>query len=1085
MTVKKSLLILFGIFLFALILGVGAGIYYYTHPSEVKALIEKTVSRTTGGSFSIQHLGYSLNPIRINAKGISFEPAGGGNGFSAEVRDFAADGFLSGPFGRKILHFKTVRINGFECRVREGANAVSKNDGSNKNEGPSFVNSMAKALVSFFLFKDFRIDSGEIGQGLVIAQWSGGRIQVSSLSGHLNNDHLVDIRGGILMDMPGENRNISIPNFHLETTNTISLTDPKIDFTFSFPDGDFRSSEAKVDNIQSDATLYYNHLKQKITITHINLTLKKIRLKKLPQTENSPLHISFNAAGDIDLGKRKAIFNGLSLRVKKLLQFNGTLDANFGHRPNFKLTISKGLGFTQQLVSMLPKGLRGKSSDFNISGPVDFSGTFRGMVNQGQWALDCDAEGNMESNPVSYRTPKIHMNGLMTAQIALHGPISNLKLSGSLTGNQMAFQEKHLSIKAALGTLNFSGTYPYFEIRNLSCRIPEITHLAEKKAFSVEHMVIGSTKGRINLADQSLNFPEIRLKSSLLSNIRAALQINGHGLTLTAKAKEAGLIRAASALKLLPSHWTFQGMDTMEFEAAMDRKGAISFSAGLTLDKFDFLNPQETYLGENISLHTHISGRMTPPQSTIKAVVVMDADGGEVLMDRFYFDLKENPFSAQCNGTYQGLKKLLKLDNLSLGMKKIAMAHVTGTLFQTGDEYEGDLSITIPDTPLKSPFHRLIREPFQTEKPALSKIRLDGIIGGEISLKGKSSHWMTKGVFIWKDGSMFYGDSLYALTGIHLSLPIRLTNVKGREAAQNLEGGLSVRSMKLPFLPEQELKIPIQAESNGLFMPAITTLAVPGGTIRVGPSRIIGLMGPTPIIQSALHFKNLQLEPILKGLWPHPVKGSANGNLDPIHVEWGQLQSKGEIKATIFNGALTLSHVGARGLFTALPVYSLNARWHHLNLAEMTEGTSFGKIEGILNGYAKKIEVSNGQLQRFDLLLDTVKTDDAPQKISVKAVDNIARLGGGQSPFAGMAGIFVSFFKEFPYEKIGVHATLENDVFRIRGTIREDDREYLVKRGFFSGVDVINQSKDNRVGFKDMLKRIKRITHSKGGPIVK
>ena len=74
---------------------------------------------------------------------------------------------------------------------------------------------------------------------------------------------------------------------------------------------------------------------------------------------------------------------------------------------------------------------------------------------------------------------------------------------------------------------------------------------------------------------------------------------------------------------------------------------------------------------------------------------------------------------------------------------------------------------------------------------------------------------------------------------------------------------------------------------------------------------------------------------------------------------------------------------------------------------------------------------------------------------------------------------------ELPYRKIGVRATLENDVFRIHGTIREDGKEYLVKRGFFSGVDVINQSKDNRVGFKDMLKRIKRISSSKGGPIVK
>ncbi|MCP4576274.1 MAG: hypothetical protein GY846_08330 [Deltaproteobacteria bacterium] len=640
-------------------------------------------------------------------------------------------------------------------------------------------------------------------------------------------------------------------------------------------------------------------------------------------------------------------------------------------------------------------------------------------------------------------------------------------------------------MRSAEGTFNFSGTYPYFDIRNLSCRIPEITHLPEKNAFSVENMVIGSTKGRVNVLNRSLNFPEMKLKNSLLSNILATLQMNGDGLMLTLKAKEAGLIRAAGALKLLPSHWTFQGMDSVDVEAVMDEKGAISFSAGLALDKFDFQNPEETYLGENISLRAHISGRMTPPQSTIKAVVEMDTDGGEVLMNRYYFNLKENPFSAQCNGTYQGLNKRLKFENLSLEMKEIATAHVTGTLFQTGDEYEGDLSLTIPDTPLQTPFHRLIREPFQTEKPVLSKIKPDGIVGTKITLKGRRSHWMAKGVFTWKNGSIFYGDSVYALTGIHLTLPICLTNMKGEGVSRNLEGGLSVRSMKLPFLPEQGLNIPIQAGPNRLFMPAATTLAVPGGSVRVGPSRIIELMGDSPVIQSTLHFKNLQMEPILKGIWPQPVKGIAEGILDPIHIVGGRLTSKGEIKANVFDGVLTCSHVGARGLFTALPIYSLNARWHHLNLAEMTEGTSFGKIEGILNGYAKRSEVSNGQLQRFDLLLDTVKTDDVPQKISVKAVDNIARLGGGQSPFAGMAGIFISFFKEFPYKKIGVHATLENDVFKINGTIHEDGREYLVKRGFFSGVDVINQSRDNRVGFKDMLKRMKRITSSKGGPVVR
>ena len=66
-----------------------------------------------------------------------------------------------------------------------------------------------------------------------------------------------------------------------------------------------------------------------------------------------------------------------------------------------------------------------------------------------------------------------------------------------------------------------------------------------------------------------------------------------------------------------------------------------------------------------------------------------------------------------------------------------------------------------------------------------------------------------------------------------------------------------------------------------------------------------------------------------------------------------------------------------------------------------------------------------------------------------------------------------------------MRAVLENDVFKINGTIKEGGKEFLIKRGGFSGVDVINQNPDNRRGFKDMVKILKRITTSKGGPVIK
>jgi hypothetical protein len=230
---------------------------------------------------------------------------------------------------------------------------------------------------------------------------------------------------------------------------------------------------------------------------------------------------------------------------------------------------------------------------------------------------------------------------------------------------------------------------------------------------------------------------------------------------------------------------------------------------------------------------------------------------------------------------------------------------------------------------------------------------------------------------------------------------------------------------------------------------------------------------------------DVDLQPFISGILPQPVNGTLYGKLDPIHFEKGALSAHGKITASVFDGKVIVSDLSISDLFSSSPVFKLSTHLDTLHLAEMTADTSFGKIEGVLQGHIKDLEIAYGQPQKFDLLLETVKTKGVPQRISVKALDNIARIGGGQSPFVGLAGSFATLFKEFPYKKIGVRASLENDVFTVNGTIKEDGNEYLVKRGGFSGVNVVNQNPDNRISFKDMVKRIRRVTAQGGGPVIK
>ena len=87
----KIILIVCVIVLLLLTSLAGAIIYYYTHPSAVKSFVENAVSRSTGTSFTIKSLTYSLDPLRVIAKRIIFQPGRDLNGFYLEIPGFQAN----------------------------------------------------------------------------------------------------------------------------------------------------------------------------------------------------------------------------------------------------------------------------------------------------------------------------------------------------------------------------------------------------------------------------------------------------------------------------------------------------------------------------------------------------------------------------------------------------------------------------------------------------------------------------------------------------------------------------------------------------------------------------------------------------------------------------------------------------------------------------------------------------------------------------------------------------------------------------------------------------------------------------------
>ncbi|MCJ7684848.1 MAG: hypothetical protein MUO68_11210, partial [Desulfobacteraceae bacterium] len=766
-------------------------------------------------------------------------------------------------------------------------------------------------------------------------------------------------------------------------------------------------------------------------------------------------------------------------------QLDGKLNGAFGDKRRLKLKIIDCNVTPQKVLPFIPSRMAKRLASLKLSGPIKLSGSVDGLEEQQEWSWSCDLQARLKQNRLLFTTKKASFNGTVTGNIRVEGRVPALKITAMMKADHALFSGSGIEPTPFNASGSISGKHPIYKLKDVSVRISHAKGVLGKREFMVNDIQLKIQQGRVNVANQAISLPEIRFSSSLLKNLLISVKTDNGKASVGVTGEQTGLIKSAAKLGLLPFGWEFTGLDSIRIGFESEKEGDMSFAGELAFQDLAFQNQDSSSMGEKVSLGIKIDGKLDPAGLIIAADTAINLDQGEVLYDRFYFNLKENPFFCVSKWSYDLRGRHLQLSKLRLGLKDILTLHINGSILERDPAWRFDLSSKIPKIPLSPLFSHFILEPFQTEKPFVRGLNVEGAIAADLKLTGTGTEWMAKGFFRWHRGALSSADHGVSLKGIDLSLPLWYQNRMEKSPLERLNGVLSIRSMNLSLLPEQGLDLSFDAGPNLLSINSPTLLKVPGGKIRVGPVAIKGLTGTSPSVNTSLTIDSVKIAPLLAGVWSRPVRGTISGKLDPIGFERGNLKSVGEITAKVFDGDVIFSDPGASGLFAGTPVFRLNARWKNLSFSELTAGTSFGKIEGVLNGYVKDLEISHGQPQKFDLLLETVERDGTPQRISVKAVDNIAQIGGGQSPFIGLAGLFSSLFKEFPYKKIGVHATLENDIFRMSGTIREGGREYFVKRGLFSGVDVVNQNPDNRVSFKDMVKRIKRVTASESGPVIK
>ena len=177
--------------------------------------------------------------------------------------------------------------------------------------------------------------------------------------------------------------------------------------------------------------------------------------------------------------------------------------------------------------------------------------------------------------------------------------------------------------------------------------------------------------------------------------------------------------------------------------------------------------------------------------------------------------------------------------------------------------------------------------------------------------------------------------------------------------------------------------------------------------------------------------------------WP-PLTGTLSGEIPRLSYRDGEVTFGGEFRARVFDGTVIVRDFNVRDPFGEGTRLQADVALDELDLGQVTEAFSFGLITGRLDGYVRELRMIDWEPVAFDARLLTSPGNRGRRRISQRAVDNIASLGGGGA--AALSSGFLRFFDDFAYEQIELGCRLTLDVCRMSG-IAPQGEGYLILQG--------------------------------------
>jgi hypothetical protein len=214
--------------------------------------------------------------------------------------------------------------------------------------------------------------------------------------------------------------------------------------------------------------------------------------------------------------------------------------------------------------------------------------------------------------------------------------------------------------------------------------------------------------------------------------------------------------------------------------------------------------------------------------------------------------------------------------------------------------------------------------------------------------------------------------------------------------------------------------------------------------------------------------------------WPL-MHGVMAAEIPRVTYRGSTLRVDGALLFKVFDGTIAATNLTLADAFGKAPRLTVDIEGRGLDLDLLTRTFSFGSIKGRVDADVKGLELSNWHPVRFSALVVS-SPGEYPRKISQKAVENITALGGATAA-AAIQRMFLRFFEQFDYEKLGWSCRLENDVCQMSGVENTKDGYVIVKGAGMPALSVMGYNRE--VNWPVLLERVKRIAQDNVKAVVK